>query len=63
VALGRVAAPLGLDPRPAAEALARLRVVEDRVFGVDRLLRLDVPAFGGVPVLLGASPDLGSTVS
>jgi hypothetical protein len=32
-----------------------LRVVQDRVCGVDRVLSVDVPAFGGLPVLLEPS--------
>src|SRR6202522_1328261 len=38
VAFGRVPAALLLDRRPAAEALPGLRVVQDRVVGVDRVL-------------------------
>src|SRR5262249_39406032 len=58
VALRRMAAALRLDPRAAPEALARLRVVEDRVVRVDRVLRLDVTALRGLPVLPHASPDV-----
>ena len=56
---GRVPASLRLDSRPAAETLAGLRVVQDRVRGVDRVLSVDVPVFGGLPVLLEPSPDVG----
>jgi hypothetical protein len=62
VAFGRMPAALRLDPRPASEALAGLRVVQDRVFSVDRVLGVDVPAFGGLPMLLDPSPNIGVTI-
>ena len=63
VAFGRVPAALRLDPRPASEALAGLRIVQDRVGSVDRVLGVDVPAFGGLPVLLDPGSDVGFTIS
>src|SRR5206468_1536537 len=59
VTLGGVAAALRLNPRPTAEALARLRVVEDRAVGVDRMLELEVAGLRGVPVLLDPILDEG----
>src|SRR5438270_519786 len=59
VAFGGMPAALRLDPWPTSEALAGLRVVEDRVRSVDRVLSFDVPAFGGLPVLLEPSPKIG----
>jgi hypothetical protein len=38
-------------------------VVEDRVCGVDRVLSVDVSAFGGLPVLLDPSPYIGVTIN
>jgi hypothetical protein len=63
VALGRVRAPLRLDLRPAAEALPRLRVVEDRVLGIDRVLGVSVPALRRLLVSLDPNPDFGVTIS
>ena len=63
VAFGRVAAALCLDLCPAAEALAGLRIVEDPILGVDRVLGLDVSALGGIPVLLDPSPNVGVAVN
>jgi hypothetical protein len=63
VALGGVPAALRLDLRPASEALAGLRVVEDRVFGVDRVFRVRVSAFGGLPVLLDPIADIDITIT
>src|SRR6202042_2922286 len=62
VAFGRVPAALRLDLVPASEALTGLRVVQDRVFGVDRVLEIDVPALRGLPVLSDPSPDIGVTI-
>src|ERR1700761_7394662 len=58
-ALGRVPAPLSPDLRPAAESLAGLRVVQDRVGRVDCVLGVGVSGFGGLPVLLDPGPGAG----
>lgn len=63
VAFGRVSATLRLDPGPAPEALPRLRIVQDRIVGVDRVLSVDVPTFGGLPVLPNPSPKVGFTIA
>ena len=63
VAFGRIPAALRLDPRPTSEALAGLRVVQDRGRSLDRVLSVRVPSFGGLPVLLEPSPDIGFTIN
>jgi hypothetical protein len=63
VAFGRMPAALRLNPRPASEALAGLRVVQDRVRSVDRVLGVVVPALGGIPVLLDPGPDIAVTIN
>src|SRR5947209_5980240 len=50
VPVGRMAAALGADGVPPAEALTGLRIVQDGVVGVDGVLGLAVAPFGGVPV-------------
>src|SRR5712675_2364627 len=62
VAFGRVPAALRLNPRPAPEALPGLRVVQDRVRGVDRVLSVDVPALRRLPVLLDPGPGPAVTI-
>src|SRR6202021_1100936 len=61
-AFGRVPAASRLDLGPAPEALSGLRVVQDRVRGVDRVLSVGVSAVGGRPVLLYPGPGLRVTV-
>src|SRR3954470_12415269 len=56
VAFGRVPAALRFDRSPASEALAGLRVVQNPVGSVDRMLSVDLPAFGGLPVPLDPGP-------
>ena len=46
-----------------SEALAGLRVVQKRVYSIDSVLGLDVPALRGLPVLLESSPDIGITIN
>jgi amidohydrolase len=60
VPFGRVPAALRLDLRPADEALAGLRVVQDPVGRVDRVLGVAVPALRSRPVLRypGAGRDV-----
>jgi amidohydrolase len=60
VPLGRMPAALRLDLRPAPEALAGLRVVQDPVGRVDRVLGVAVPALRSRPVLRypGAGRDV-----
>jgi hypothetical protein len=62
VAFGRVPAALRLDLRAAAEALTGLRIVQDRIVGVDRVLGVDVTALGGGPVLLKPGPGAGIAI-
>ena len=62
MALGRVPAALRLDLCPAPEPLSGLRVVQDRVGRVDRVLGVGVPALGGRPVLLYPGAGAGVTI-
>jgi len=62
VAFGRVPAALRLDLRPAPVALPGLRVVQDRVGGVDRVLGVGVSVLGGLPVLLDPRPGPGVAI-
>src|SRR6478735_1121864 len=48
--IGRMAAPLRRDGRPAAVTLTRLRIVEDRVLRIDRVLDVGVAGFRCPPV-------------
>ncbi len=58
VPLRRMPAALRFDLRPAGETLARLGIVEDRIVGVDRVLRHGVSALGGGPVLEQARAEV-----
>jgi hypothetical protein len=55
VAFGGMAAALRLDLGPVAEALAGLRIVEDRIGGVDRVLGIDVQSSGADGARKGTS--------
>jgi hypothetical protein len=54
---------LRLDLCPASEALTGLRIVEDRVGRVDRVLSVDVSALGRLPVLLYPGPNVSVPIS
>src|SRR5580704_570363 len=62
VAFSRVPAALRLDRRPAPEPLPGLRIVQDRVGSVDRVLGVGVPALGGLPVLLYSGTGSAVTI-
>jgi DNA-binding transcriptional LysR family regulator len=62
VTLGRVPAALRLDLRPAPVALPGLRVVQDPVLSVDRVLGVAVSVLGRLPVLLDPGPGPGVAI-
>jgi hypothetical protein len=45
------------------QSLAGLRVVQDRVRGVNRMLGVDVSTLVGVPVLLEPCPEISFTIN
>src|SRR5215469_2010902 len=55
----RVVATLALDVASPAEPLARLRILEDRILGVDRLLLVLVPGLRCGPMPLDGGPTIG----
>src|ERR1700760_2329591 len=57
-----MATALRRDGRAAAEPFPGLRVIQDRVYRVDGVLRRAVPLLGGPPVLHDPRPGLGVTV-
>jgi hypothetical protein len=59
VPLRRMPTTLCPDRRSAFEALTGLRVIQDRVRCVDRMLSTNLSALRGLPVLLYPSPDIG----